>query len=147
MKRDFKGVWIPAEVWLNKDLTVMEKLFLVEIDSLDNKDGCYASNAYFADFFGISKGRCSQIIKSLEVKKLVNIKLEREGKEITKRTIRVVNKLNTLFKKLNTLPAKTKQGYLENAQGNNTKISNTVINTSTRSRSLEDDLTDRSWAE
>jgi len=34
MNRDFKGVWIPKEVWINKDLTWMEKLFLVEIDSL-----------------------------------------------------------------------------------------------------------------
>ena len=35
-KRDFKGVWIPKEIWLSTDLKVMEKLILVEIDSLDN---------------------------------------------------------------------------------------------------------------
>ena len=56
MNRAFKGIWIPAEVWLNDGLSVMEKLFLVEIDSLDNDSGCFASNAHFAEFFDISKG-------------------------------------------------------------------------------------------
>ena len=36
MERAFKGIWIPAEIWLSKELKIMEKLFLVEIDSLDN---------------------------------------------------------------------------------------------------------------
>jgi hypothetical protein len=118
MERNFKGIWIPKEVWLSKDLTTIEKLFLVEIDSLDNKDGCFASNKYFAEFFGISKGRCTQIIKSLESKMFVNITLIREGKQVVKRLIRVVNKLNN--------PSKySKQPYLENAQDNNTSISNT----------------------
>jgi ribonucleotide reductase beta subunit family protein with ferritin-like domain len=30
MERDFKGIWIPREVWLNKDLKAMEKLFLLK---------------------------------------------------------------------------------------------------------------------
>ena len=74
MNRDFKGIWIPKEIWLNKELKLIEKCFLVEIDSLDNDDGCFASNGYFAEFFGISKGRCSQIIKSLEEKKMIKVK-------------------------------------------------------------------------
>lgn len=122
IKRNFKGIWIPKEIWLHKDLTIMEKLFLVEIDSLDNENGCYASNAHFAEFFGISKGRCSQIIKSLEAKKLITIELQRDGKNITKRVLRI---LNTLFNKLNTPIKKTKYPYLENDEGNNTCINNT----------------------
>ena len=68
MNRDFKGIWIPKEIWLNQELKLIEKIFLVEIDSLDNENGCFASNQYFANFFGISKGRCSQIISELEKK-------------------------------------------------------------------------------
>lgn len=68
MERAFKGIWIPAEIWLNKDLTLLEKVFLVEIDSLDNENGCFASNEYFSNFFGLSKNRCSEVIKSLEKK-------------------------------------------------------------------------------
>ena len=112
-KRDFKGVWIPKEVWLSSELTIMEKLFYVEIDSLDNESGCFASNAHFSDFFSISNGRCTQIIKSLEKKGFVKVRLEYSGKEISKRVVEVVNKLNTL-------PAKTKYPYLENDEGNNT---------------------------
>ena len=69
--RDFKGVWIPKEIWLDNNLSIMEKIFLVEIDSLDNENGCYASNKYFAEFFGISRGRCTQIIKGLESKEWI----------------------------------------------------------------------------
>jgi len=65
MKRKFKGIWIPNYVWLSKDLTLQEKVFLVEIDSLDNNGGCYASNAYFGKFFGLSTTRVSLVIKSL----------------------------------------------------------------------------------
>lgn len=57
MERAFKGVWIPANIWLSKNITLQEKVFLAEIDSLDNKDGCYASNSYFANFFGLSRNR------------------------------------------------------------------------------------------
>ena len=123
--RDFKGVWIPKEIWLNKELTIMEKLFVVEIDSLDNEDGCYASNKHFAKFFGVSRGRCTQIIKQLEAKNYVSIDLERDGKVISKRVVRI---LNTLVKKLNTPSENIKHGYLENAQESNTVINNTENN-------------------
>src|SRR5699024_5838821 len=110
--------------------------FLVEIDSLDNDKGCFASNAHFAEFFGITKGRCTQIIKSLEKKGLVTIKLEREGKNVSKRIIKVVRKLNTIVSKLNTPLSETKHPYLENDEGSNTSNSNTISNTvSSTSRS------------
>jgi len=73
VERDFKGIWIPKEIWLNTHLTMNEKLFLVEIDSLDNEKGCFASNDYFAEFFGLSKNRCSEIIKSLEKKGFLSV--------------------------------------------------------------------------
>jgi len=124
-KRDFKGIWIPKDIWWSKDLSVMEKLFLVEIDSLDNDKGCYASNKYFAEFFQITKGRCSQIIGSLQKKGRINISIKREGKQIISRSIKVVNKLNTIVNKLNKPIKNSKEGYLENDKDNNTCINNT----------------------
>lgn len=51
MDRDFKGIWVPKEIWLNDELSAIEKILLVEIDSLDcGEDGCYASNDYMAEF-------------------------------------------------------------------------------------------------
>lgn len=66
-ERDFKGVWIPREVYLNTELSWTEKILLVEIDSLDNDDlkGCFASNAYLGEFLGKSEGTIANIISSL----------------------------------------------------------------------------------
>lgn len=89
--RDFKGIWIPKKVWLCKDLTLQEKVFLVEIDSLDNEKGCFAGNGYFADFFDLSKTRVSLVIKSLiekgYVKRTLNYK--KGSQEILNRVLKV----------------------------------------------------------
>ncbi len=50
MERDFKGVWIPKEIWLNKELSMLEKVLLIEIGSLDTETHCTAGNDYFAQF-------------------------------------------------------------------------------------------------
>lgn len=118
-ERAFKGIWIPAEIWLSKDLTIMEKIFLVEIDSLDNDDGCYASNKYFAEFFGITNGRASQIISKLSEKGYVNIDYEMDGKLIKKRILKVNKMAYPVFNLLNTSIKYSKGGYLENYKDNN----------------------------
>lgn len=83
MNRAFKGVWIPKSIWLSKNLSLQEKVFIIEIDSLDDieKGGCYASNKYFSEFFGLSESRVSAIIKGLFEKKIIsrNIKKTQTG--------------------------------------------------------------------
>lgn len=120
--RDFKGVWIPAEYWLDPNLTMMEIMFITEIDSLDRGEGCFASNNHFADFFGVTPGRASQIVNSLKKKGYIEVTYERNGKQVVRRLIRVVRKLNGGIKN-------SKRGYLENAEGSNTVFSNTESNT------------------
>lgn len=73
-KREFKGVWFPAEVWLDERLTALEKIILIEIDSLDGDDGCYASNEYLAKFCQCSQSKVSSAITKL--KKLGYIKVK-----------------------------------------------------------------------
>ena len=63
--RDFKGVWIPKDVYLNTQLSLIEKILLVEIQSLDNEKGCFAGNTYFAEFLGVSITSISLGIKKL----------------------------------------------------------------------------------
>lgn len=89
--RNFKGIWIPKHIWLNENLSLQEKVFLVEIDSLDNSKGCFASNKYFSDFFGLSKTRVSLVIKSLIDKQFISSTLiYKEGtKEILNRVVKV----------------------------------------------------------
>lgn len=79
MKRDFKGVWIPKEIWLEKNLTLQEKCFFVEIDSLDNEDGCFASNQYFAEHFGISTVRVSEVINALVRKGYITSEIDQQA--------------------------------------------------------------------
>lgn len=65
-ERDFKGVWIPRGVWLDDRLNALDKVILIEIDSLDNGErGCYASNAYLAEFCQCSERKVSATISKL----------------------------------------------------------------------------------
>lgn len=64
--RDFKGVWIPRVVWLDERLNALDKIILIEIDSLDSTErGCFASNRYIADFCQCSESKVSHSISKL----------------------------------------------------------------------------------
>jgi len=76
-ERAFKGIWIAKELWLGKDLTLQEKVFIAEISSLDKgPKRCYASNGYFAEFFGLSRKRVSFIINSLCQKECIKSEID-----------------------------------------------------------------------
>lgn len=65
MNRDFKGVWIPKEIWLDKRLNALDKIILIEIDSLDCGEGCFASNQYLAEFCQCSENKISRSVSLL----------------------------------------------------------------------------------
>lgn len=71
MTRNFKGIWVPKEIYLDERLNWTEKILLIEIYSLDNEKGCFASNPYFADFIGVSETSISLAIKKLKKLELV----------------------------------------------------------------------------
>lgn len=81
-ERDFKGVWIPREIWLSSELSLMEKVLFVEIHSLDNERGCFASNAYFAEFFAISDRQIRTHIASLREKGFISIQIANRNQRI-----------------------------------------------------------------
>ena len=86
--RDFKGIWIPKEIWESEQLSIMEKVLFVEIHSLDNERGCYASNRYFSEFFGVSERQIQTYIACLKAKGFINVFI----KNRYDRSIRVVGK-------------------------------------------------------
>ena len=93
-KRDFKGVWIPKEIWLAKDLTLTEKALWAEIDSLDGKDGCWATNAYFEQQLGLKKKTVSELINGLVKKGYVKSRIKYKDtannkKVVDKRILRI----------------------------------------------------------
>jgi hypothetical protein len=91
-QRAFKGVWIPAEIWLNENLSLPEKAVLAEINSFCSRyESCYASNEHFAKFIQVGERRIQKILKSLESKELIEreIVYKKGTKEIEKRFLRV----------------------------------------------------------
>src|SRR5215831_1631917 len=86
--RDFKGVWIPKEIWLSEQLSLMEKVLFVEIHSLDNERGCFASNKYFAEFFGVSERQIRTYISALKEKGFISVSIRNRNE----RVIRVMGK-------------------------------------------------------
>ena len=92
MQRDFKGIWIPKEIWPLKDLNITEKIVLSVVNTLSEQDdGCFANNEYFAKFLNLSKGRVSKIINLLVKKGYLetNFSYYSEMRKVEKRKIKV----------------------------------------------------------
>lgn len=70
MNRDFKGIWIPREIWLAKGLKAQEKILWAEIHSLFDREkgGCYASNEYLAEFIGVQQSRMREMLANLKLR-------------------------------------------------------------------------------
>lgn len=65
-QRDFKGIWIPKEIWLDERLNALDKVILAEIDSLDSSErGCWASNKHIADFCQCTERKVSATVAKL----------------------------------------------------------------------------------
>lgn len=66
-KRRFDGIWIPKEIWLSKDLSILDKVLLAEINSLDNEEThCFASNEYLANFCQCSERQITNSLSKLK---------------------------------------------------------------------------------
>lgn len=130
MERDFKGVWIPREIWLDENLTWTEKILLVEIDSLSMLEkGCFATNEYFGSFFNLSKDRISKLITSLKKKGYIetNLIYKKDSKEVEKR---VITTIGYRRKQLEGIGENNYTPLGENNEDNNTVTINTnYINT------------------
>lgn len=120
--RDFKGVWIPKEIWLNEELTLLEKIIFVEIDSLDNENHCIAGNEYFAEFCNCSESKVSKAIKKLKELDMIE-ELSFDGRH---RKIRVVKNHMESSKKY--------EAESQNLQSNN--IINKTNNNKSNSKEL-----------
>lgn len=66
MNRDFKGVWIPAFIWLDTGLTAIEKVLLAEVDSFTSRDQeYYKSNETIATELGCSVSSVKRAVTKL----------------------------------------------------------------------------------
>ena len=85
-----KGLWIPAEILLNVELSDKEKIILAMILYLSEETkSCFASNKYIANIVNVTADRVSKIISSLREKNYIKVKLKykTDSKEIEERQI------------------------------------------------------------
>lgn len=99
MNNDY--VIIPGKLLRSKDLSMMQRLLYAKIMGLDNDQGCYASNQYFAECLGVTKDYISKAISDLKNKGYISVDLNYKpgSKEIESRTIRCMSntyRLNVL---------------------------------------------------
>ena len=112
--RDFKGIFIPKEVWLDDELSAIDKFILAEIDSLDTEDGegCYASNEYLSKFC-----KCSITKVSTSISKLIDLGYVKIAKsDGRKRFLKVsLSKFESqTIKKRKSASQKVKQSNIDN---------------------------------
>lgn len=82
MPRDFKGLWIPKEIWNRPNLLLIEKTLLSQFEK--NGDIFICPNISFLEnFFGLRKNIILKHIKRLKAFgleiKLSNIKQQKKG--------------------------------------------------------------------
>lgn len=118
---------LTADIRYDTKLSWFEKVLFSEISALTNKTGeCWASNKYFAEVFDQSERTITRSISTLKELGYVQLKLEFDGKAITKRTIVIAkpldNNVSTPIDK-NVYPPIDKNGeYNTTSKTNNTSI-------------------------
>src|SRR6476469_8311394 len=116
--------WIPANVRYDEDLTANAKLLYGEITALCNEKGyCWATNAYFADLYKVTKTSISLWIKQLIDKSYISSEIiYKEGtKEILNRYLKIIN--DPIQENLSTTPQKILK------ENNTINLNNTLNNT------------------
>lgn len=74
MERVFKGIWIPAEIWENDQLSWNEKILLMEIDSFTAKGKeCFFSNEYIQQLLGVTERSARRLLSQLIEKGFVSL--------------------------------------------------------------------------
>lgn len=148
MERQFKGVWIPATIWENKELSLIEKHLLSEIDSFTKSGECFATNAHFAEFFQVSPRQIQRYLLGLKEKGFISVLIfyKDNSKEIEKRVIRPnyekiyiePHDKSGVPPRQNGYEARDSSGSTpptKNVAGNNTYINNTNNNTKNKNNS------------
>ena len=67
-QRNFTGVFIPAAIYENEELSWSDKILWAEIQALSGKTACRASNAHFAKHLKSTEHNISKSIAKLKNK-------------------------------------------------------------------------------
>ena len=105
MERLTKGIWIPIEIWEDKNLTWNEKILFLEIDSFTSRNtDCFFSNEYIANLLGITENSANRVLSSLIQKGYVT-KTKFDGRRRFVKTAFSYN--NADYSQMNNQPTQT----------------------------------------
>ena len=103
-KQKLKGLWIPAEILLNEELSDKEKIILSMFLYLSDETGsCFASNKYIASIVNVTSDRVSKIVSLLKKKEYIKVtlKFKLNSKEVESRQIipnkEMINRYNEKY--------------------------------------------------
>lgn len=120
---------IPAFVRYDERLSSSEKLMYGELTCLTNKLGyCYATNGYFAKLYGKDVSTISRWVKNLEGCGYISIAYEREGVQVARRIIKMIDIPEKILQNCNEGIEFLQGGYCKNRKENNTRYNNTSNN-------------------
>ncbi len=81
----------PIGVIQNKILTPIEQDYLCLIASLEKKEGCTASNKWFAGYFDVKRQTAQEHIGNLKKKGFIDTSEKKKGGKTEKRTIWIID--------------------------------------------------------
>ncbi len=112
----FRGIWIPAELWLDENLTILERAIVADVLSFKSY---YKSNDRMAGFFGVTERHIRRALNSLENKNvLVRVTVATQSGKIKGRVIKLTQEYHA---KLFPRPFPEERG--QECPGERTKMS------------------------
>ena len=142
MERQFKGVWIPAEIWLDARLTLVEKALYAEIDSFSgNGKTFHKANETIQLEYGVSRPTISKAIKKLTDLGFIEAAFDGRTRHLTVQADRKIftgSRKNSFGQKEKNLRAEGKNSTSTNTDKRTTD--NTSKKRGTRLPSLEEVL-------
>ena len=122
-ERIVKGIWIPIDIWKDKNLSWNEKLLYLEIDSFTSNDkDCFISDEYIANFLGINTTNANKTLSSL-IKKGYVIKTRFDGRH---RFVKAALPTSTTLSCHEQQPSHACDSDILNSSNKNNNITNTI---------------------
>lgn len=128
MERQFKGIWIPAKIWLDTTLTPIEKILLADIDSFTgNKKEFYKTNSTLSKELHCSEATIKRAIKHLRDLNLISIRHRSRN--------RLIRSL------IDSAQTDLRQGHIENNKVQNEPTERSICTTTNTSTNTDTNTT------
>lgn len=80
-RRQIKHIVVPLHIWTHPDLTVIERVLMMEIDSHSDANGCSCGVQSLASSIGIPTKTVKETLKSLQSKGALEVRIDDVGQK------------------------------------------------------------------